>query len=303
MYNLPFYLDNYFSEKPSLADINCGDFFDTINVVENYKEDKVDDFINRYNIFNQSSSHPNLFDTGDTSKINSNSSNIDFYFQKSSNIIKDNKKININDTQLKKPRVINNNLENNHLGRKRKNSKEKRFHTKYFDDNKTSKVKIIIIKEVMDFINKQLRNDYGDNLKGLQLLKLKQNKNNTVKYNKEFLNKSLNDIFSDKINGKYQNYPQYHNKNVINELLNENDEIKRKKYTDIFNLTFLDCLQYYTETPTQHSKELLSGMKTVNDIKIEDDDDDKKYKKELKYFIVNFIKIINEKKGRERKKI
>ena len=241
----------------------------------------------------------------DNSKINYDSSFTNLNIPNTINVIEDIKEININDIQLINAKLINNNIENNknlnnnHLGRKRKNSKEKRFHTKFSDDNKTSKIKNIIIKAAMTHINNQLKEDYNDKLEVMQLLRLNHNKNNTVKYNIEFLNKSLKEIFSDKINKKYQNYHEDHNQNLIKKLLKENDKDKREKYTNIFNLTFLDCLQYYITKTQDENKKFLVGMETLDDIKIKDDE---KYEKELKDYISGFEKIINEKKGRKRRK-
>ena len=65
-------------------------------------------------------------------------------------------------------------------------------------------------------------------LKQLLTLNHKQKANIIVDENKQFLQKTLQEIFSDNISKRYTNYPLDHNKNLINRLLEEDDEEKRK---------------------------------------------------------------------------
>lgn len=286
---------NSFDIDPCFESFGNNDSFycNSSNLGENNKEDIINfDPINMLN----SGSHS--YETWDSSKNIINFSN--FYY-----IQKETKEINIEDIQLKKVKSIKNNLENNkkkNLGRKNKKSTQKVFHTKHFEDNKTSKVKIIILKSVMEHINNQLKNEDGKDLK--RLLRLEKNKNNTVQYNQAFLYTNLKDIFSAKINRKYKNINENHNKSLISKLLDENDEEKKEKYNKIFNLTFAQCLRYYRNPKDNYIKEL-DGMKTLKDLSIkkdenENDDEYQEYLNELIKYIENFEEIIKKKKGRKR---
>ena len=53
-----------------------------------------------------------------------------------------------------------------------------------------------------------------------------QNSNAIIKFNQNFLNKKLRDIFSKKISTKYTNFDPNHNKNLIKDLMEEEDEKK-----------------------------------------------------------------------------
>ena len=73
------------------------------------------------------------------------------------------------------------------------------------------------------------------------------------------MNKTLEEIFSDKISGRYTNYPPDHNKKLIQSLLNETDENKKIYFQKIFGLTFIDCLKHFREEI--HIKRIRTGIK------------------------------------------
>ena len=90
----------------------------------------------------------------------------------------------------------------NFLGRTRnaENRKEE-SHDKYSFDNASGKMKYLIYKETFKFINKKIKVKYGNighgkNKKKLILAKHDQIANSKIDYNKEFLYKSLKEIFS-----------------------------------------------------------------------------------------------------------
>ena len=99
------------------------------------------------------------------------------------------------------------------------------------------------------FINQKILSVYsGDNsnsLKDKQLFKLGQNQaeRSKAEYNKLFLNATLQSIFSEDISTKYKKYDIKHNKILIEQLLNEENEEIRLIFKNIFNLTFIDCLK------------------------------------------------------------
>ena len=91
--------------------------------------------------------------------------------------------------------------------------------------------------------------------------------------------------------------PPYHNKNLIQKLLNEKDEVKKKEFNNLFRLTFLQCLEHFIEK--KFYKEL-NGMNILKDELKKYIDDD--YADNLTYYFNNYEKIINEKKVRKLRK-
>ena len=165
--------------------------------------------------------------------------------------------------------------------------------------------KHLVLKYIQDFINNKIKEKYNNNIgKGIFVLKLltlnqKQKSNSSVQFNKEFLNKTLGDILSDKISTKYTNYSQNHNKQVINHLKNEKNEEISDYFNKLFNLTFLDCLKYFRGSDNNISE--LQGL-TKFDVVKNKYKEDKDYFKTLNYYMMNFELIINNKKARKRKK-
>ena len=153
------------------------------------------------------------------------------------------------------------------LGRKRKNSNKKGIHNKYSEDNIIRKIKSNLLKILLKFINNFIYKEYEGNIgKGIfqkKLLKMNQKQILDSKDNKNFLVKNLGLIFSNDISGKYSSGELEFNKNLIKELLNEYDEKKRKKFTNLFDLTFLDCLLHFRG---DKKIELLQGLETLEDI-------------------------------------
>ena len=193
------------------------------------------------------------------------------------------------------------------IGRKKKSNEGLGEHNKFSDDNLTRRNKNIVLDNLFIFINKKILSVYsGDDpnsLKDKQLFKLSQNqaKKSKVDYNKLFLNATLQSIFSEDISTKYKKYNIKHNKILIEQLLNEENEEKRLIFQNIFNLTFIDCLKHFRGSI--FIKEL-SEMKTFKDYleKTDFGNNDEEYKEILKIFMNNFEKIIAEKHSRKRSK-
>ena len=124
-------------------------------------------------------------------------------------------------------------------------------HNKYSDDNLRRKCKHILINELQIFINNKIREIYNDNigqgifLKQLLSMNQKQKANANVIFNREFLYKSLKDIFSENISTKYTILPLNYNKILIEQLMNEHDKYKRLYFQNLFNLTFIQCLNHF----------------------------------------------------------
>ena len=170
---------------------------------------------------------------------------------------------------------------------------------KFTDHNLKRKVKELLFKYLFDFINNKIKLVYNNNIgKGIfrkELLNLNKEakSSNKVKYNKDLLGKSLKEIFIEKISPKYSCYPEDHNKYVIETLTkgeNENNEYFKR----LFNLKISDCLAYFNGSK---DFEELKGMKTFEMIKDELQESEE-YIRELKYYIFNFVNIINNKRER-----
>ena len=122
----------------------------------------------------------------------------------------------------------------------------------------------------------------------------KQKADATSLFNKEFLNKSLKDIFSENITTRYKVLPLNFNKLLIEKLMNEKDEAKKSYFQSLFNLTFLQCLRHFRGTEIIDE---LIGLNQIDTIK-EKFDLNEDYFKTLKFYFLNYEEIINNKRIR-----
>lgn len=184
------------------------------------------------------------------------------------------------------------------LGRKKKNSNEKGKHNKFSADNIIKKIKstlLIILYKYINFeINKIYNGNIGHGIFQKQLMKINQNQIITSKNNKQFLNKTLKEIFSDDISSKYSSFSVSHNRDLIQALLKENDEEKRIKFEKLFNLTFIDCLNHYTGNVVTEELHGLSSLSST----LKKFEDDKEYMEAFKYYCYNFEEVIQKIKNR-----
>ena len=123
------------------------------------------------------------------------------------------------------------------------------------------KTKKIIINTSINYINKIILKVYngkiGNGLYQKFLRKVNRFENNNTKiiHNRELLNKTLKEILSADINGRYTSSPANINREIINKLLKEENEDKRKIFVNLFNKTFLDWLMLLSE-PKDELKEI-----------------------------------------------
>ena len=188
-----------------------------------------------------------------------------------------------------------------------KENKNKYEHNKYSDDNIRRKCKHLVLKHLLEFLNYKIRNIYNGNIgngifkKELQILNQSQKSDATINFNRIFLTKTIGEIFSENISGRFTNYPIYHNKVLINKLMNENDEQKRIYFNNLFNLNFIQCLKHFRG---EEKIDLLDGLKCFKDIKNDIIDkyekDGDEYYNTLFYYLNNYERIINNKKSRKR---
>lgn len=175
-------------------------------------------------------------------------------------------------------------------------------HNKFSDDNIRRKCKHIILNILFHFINKKIFQKYQNYSKCYEVKLLginqKQKADASIQFNKEFLYKSIGDIFSDKISGRYSQFSPYHNKHMINFLKKDEEKDNIKYFQKIFSLSFLDCLKHFRGSIYITE---LDGMKDIDFLK-DKFNGDEKYLKTLIYYFMNFEDIINNKKARKRKK-
>ena len=147
-----------------------------------------------------------------------------------------------------------------------KENKNKYEHNKYSDDNIRRKCKHLVLKHLLEFLNYKIRNIYNGNIgngifkKELQILNQSQKSDATINFNRIFLTKTIGEIFSENISGRFTNYPIYHNKVLINKLMNENDEQKRIYFNNLFNLNFIQCLKHFRG---EEKIDLLDGLQCL----------------------------------------
>ena len=206
-------------------------------------------------------------------------------------------KIPINQNEIKKKFQIKNFTIKK--GRKKKLVKEERErkHNKYSDDNIRRKCKHILINELFKFINNQIaiRDPFS---KRLLVLNQSQTSNATILFNKSFLQKTLKNIFSEKISSRYNIVPEDHNKKVIFNLMNTGNEEKKNYFTKLFSLTFIECLKHFRKS--EEIKELRGlALLTdiIDDIKKKNNGDDNYLEVLYKYFN-NYENIISMKNPR-----
>ena len=201
------------------------------------------------------------------------------------------------------------------LGRKSKNSNEKGNHTRDKQDNLIRKVKVIIKKALINFINSKLNQIFSENEKisingkeyKIKLLNIKQNKVTltNVIFNQQMLNETIKDFFSEQISGNFSNYPNNFNELLIKKIY----EMKNgEKITCIFEKKFLECLKYFRmdkdifKNPKYSCLEGLEKNFLGLEEKLLSDGYDKPYIKKLFELINNFEIVYREKKARKPRK-
>ena len=195
------------------------------------------------------------------------------------------------------------NKEKSLLGRKKKFENIKSKHNKFSDDNLRRKVKHLVIRSAMNYINEKIEFLYngkiGNNIykKKFLILNKNQKANATIDYNKAFLNKKLGNILSDNISKKYNIYKEDHNKSLVKYLINEKDINKKIFFNNFFNLTFLQCLKHYSGE--EFIKEL-NGAKCFEEERntLQEEDD---YIPVLENYIKNYEDIIMNKNSRKKR--
>ena len=202
----------------------------------------------------------------------------------------------------------NNSTERKLLGRKKLGDTQiNSNHTKYSDDNSRRKIKRIIITELQDFINYKIEYfygyDIGEGLLKKKLMKLGQAQisDASIEFNIKFLKKTLKDIFSEDVTGRITNYPSDRNRQIVQELMNDKDEVKSNYFCGLFNLIFLDCLKYFRGDDVDIP--YLNGFKKFSEIKDKfENKSDKNYVEHISKYLNDYENILFKKKPRKCKK-
>ena len=192
--------------------------------------------------------------------------------------------------------------QNNLIGRKKKGvSGSSCRNSKYSDDNLRRKTKHLVLDNVLKFINEKIKEIYkgkinhGVFVKKLLIINKKQKSDVSVQFNKEFLNKTLGEIYSENISTRYNTYYPCNNSTLIKILTSDKDEDKQNYFKKLFSITFIDCLKHFRGT---QKIEELEGLKEFNNIKSQYEDD-VDYLRSLEYYIMNYEEITNKKKARK----
>ena len=207
-----------------------------------------------------------------------------------------------NKQKIKNAKIKNKEIKIKGNKKRGRNPKESGKHNKFSDDNIRKKVKHILINELQEFINKKIseiyNNDIGQGLFKKKLLPMNQQQivdSSSSLFNKEFLNKSLKDIFSENISSRNRILPLNLNKQIIEKLLNEKDEEKKLYFRKLFNLTFTESLRHFTGAQIINK---LIGLNEIDSIQ-EKYGYNGDYFHTLKYYFLNYEIIINSKEIRK----
>ena len=213
------------------------------------------------------------------------------YFDKPINVIQ-NPDINLEDTSKT--------TDKNKFLQKRKNQKDNNI---IFNKSPIlRKIKHLLFDSMLEFdnniISKTYNNNIGNYINKKKLLKIKydQTRNNKASFNKELLKKTQKEIFSEDITSRFTCFPADFNKQLIERLLNEEDEEKRKIFNNLFNKTFLECIQQINGTKKIKGLEGLEEFYKKKIIKLKN----QKYYSELTKIFNNYETEINNLKPRKR---
>ena len=173
---------------------------------------------------------------------------------------------------------------------------------RYFSHNNLLKSsKHILFNAIFNFINNKIKEFYNNNngketfRKQLKRIKAKQIYELNLNFNRELLHKTIKDIFSNDNKGRIKDY----NKKIIENLLNEKDITIKNYFSNLFNLTFIQCLEHYRGSKFYNE---LNGMKLLKEEINTFMNENKEYALVVEYYFENYESILNFKKSRRSKK-
>ena len=176
---------------------------------------------------------------------------------------------------------------------------------KYSIDNLIRRAKTVVLNSMLQFDNNVILKTYDYNIgRGINtkiLLKndYSQKRDTKIEFNKNFLYKTQQEIFSEKISKKNKyKFPEDHNKILIENLLEEKDEIKRNIFQSLFSKTFKECIH---QICGNEYFECLEGLKQIYDEEMIKMKEDEEFKKLINDVLNNYEKKLNDRKPRKRK--
>ena len=164
----------------------------------------------------------------------------------------------------------------------------------YSNDNLLRRAKTILFDSLLKYDNYIISKVYNDhigngvNIKKLLKINHSQIKNTNSNYNRDLIKTSQGKIFSENISKRHTYYPEDHNKRLINKLLNENDDDKRKTFVNLFSKTLKECIQHITGQKIEE----LKGLERFYENEINELEEGDEFKKEIKKFIDNYETIL-----------
>lgn len=179
-------------------------------------------------------------------------------------------------------------------------SKKNTQSSKYNYENIKRKVKHILLECIINFLNKKLREIYNSKIgkgivqKQFKTLNQREKSESNIQFNKDFLHKTIGEIFSEKISSRFTNYNPYHNKNLVDSLLNENNLSIQYYFKQLFSLTFFEYLQNFRGSKIIPE---LKDMPSLDEV-LENSSYDPDYIENLHYYFDKYEDITNKKRSR-----
>ena len=207
-----------------------------------------------------------------------------------------------NPKKKRKRKKIDDNDEN---GKKIDESYNNESKVKYSIDNLIRRTKNVVLNSMLQFDNNVILETYEYNIgRGINTKKLLKNeysqkRDTKIEFNINFLYKTQQEIFSAKISKKkkYQ-FPEDHNKILIDNLLEEKDEKKRNIFHNLYSKTFKECIDQICGN--KHIK-CLEGLEQIYNKEIAKMEEDEEFKKLINDVLNNYEKKLNDRKPRKSK--
>ena len=193
---------------------------------------------------------------------------------------------------------------NSNLEPKKEEKEEENCYDKNNLDNFIRRIKKLAFNSILKYDNKVISEMYNNRLgHGINIKKLLKNNHFQIKctgtiFNKELLKKTQGEILSENITTRFTNFPRDHNKNLIINLLNEEDKVKKERFKNLFNKTLSECIDHLIGV--KKSKDL-EGLEKIFENELKNIKKTKEYIENLKNIFNDYKKIYDEKIPRKMK--
>ena len=193
---------------------------------------------------------------------------------------------------------------NSNLEPKKEEKEEENCYDKNNLDNFIRRIKKLAFNSILKYDNKVISEMYNNRLgHGINIKKLLKNNHFQIKctgtiFNKELLKKTQGEILSENITTRFTNFPRDHNKNLIINLLNEEDKVKKERFNNLFNKTLSECIDHLIGA--KKSKDL-EGLEKIFENELKNIKKTKEYIENLKNIFNDYKKIYDEKIPRKMK--